>query len=122
MVGPAGITTRVFPEIHAEKMLWAIKLVFHDKRLTTVLLLTWMTVSCTIFSMLGAFDNQFMTFGPSDKTVFMAMKIDDWWKWSTLAAFSLVNTTMNEFIGSALGPWFTNTIQVAAKSPANGSM
>lgn len=41
----------------------------------------------------------------------MAMKIDTWAKWYALAAFSFCNTTINEFIGSALIPWFTNTIQ-----------
>lgn len=88
-----------------------IKCFFHDKRLTTILLVSWMTVTCTIFNHLGAFSDSFMTIGPSDKTVFMAMKIDTWEKWYALAGFSMLNTMMNEFIGSALEPWFTNTIQ-----------
>lgn len=92
-------------------MLWIVKSFFHDKRLTTTLLLGWMTTTCCIFYGLGAFHSQFMTFGPSDKTVFMAMHIDTWGKWYALATFSLMNTTINEFIGSAMGPWFTNTIQ-----------
>lgn len=89
----------------------AVKTLFHDKRMTTILLVSWMTVTCTIFNHLGAFSDNFMTFGPSENTVFMAMKIDTWDKWYALASFSMMNTMINEFIGSALEPWFTNTIQ-----------
>lgn len=75
------------------------------------MLFIWMILACSIFKELGAFKNQFMTFGPSQATVFMAMKIDTWSKWLALAVFSMLNTMVNEFIGSALVPWFTNTIQ-----------
>lgn len=88
-----------------------VKRFFHDKRLTVVVLIWWMSTACVIFSFLGAFHSQFMTFGPSETTQFMAMKIDTWGKWYALAMFSFMNTTINEFIGSALVPWFTNTIQ-----------
>lgn len=93
-------------------LLRCIKSLFHDKRLTVIVLVAWMTLACTIFQQLGAFHSQFMTFGPSEKTEFMAMKIDSWPKWHALAIFSFFNTAINEFIGSALVPWFTNTIQV----------
>lgn len=88
-----------------------VKLLFHDKRLTLIVLVVWMTSTCIIFNQLGAFHSQFMTFGPSPKTEFMAMKIDSWCKWWALASFSFFNTAINEFIASALCPWFTNTIQ-----------
>lgn len=91
-----------------------VKLFFHDKRFTVGLLFVWMFVTCTIFSFLGAFHNQFMTLGPSENTVFMAMKINTWHKWYALATFSMLNTTVNEFIASSLVPWFQNTIQVPA--------
>ena len=84
---------------------------FEDKRYTTVLLVGWMFTSVTIFWWLGAFHVQFMTFGPSNKTVFMGLVIDNWTKWLFLATFSFCNTCVNEFLGSALGPWFTNTVQ-----------
>lgn len=87
-----------------------------DKRATTCVLLLWMTVTCSIFYFLGAFHIHFMTFGPSPKTTFMGMTIDTWVKWNALAAFSFTNTAMNEFLGSALGPWFTNTIQARGLS------
>ena len=36
---------------------------------------------------------------------------NDWWKWSALATFSFFNTAVNEFLDSALSPWFVNTVQ-----------
>jgi hypothetical protein len=76
-----------------------------------MLLMAWMCTSVGIFWTLGAFHVQFMTFGPSSATIFMGMTIDNWFKWWCLASFSFCNTGVNEFLGSALGPWFINTVQ-----------
>jgi hypothetical protein len=84
---------------------------FEDKRWTCVLLSLWMCTSVTIFWYLGAFHVQFMTTGPSDGTIFMGLVINNWPKWWCLATFSFCNTAINEFLGSALGPWFINTVQ-----------
>jgi uncharacterized membrane protein (DUF485 family) len=54
------------------------ELLFEDKRYTTALLTLWMVVSCVGFHNLGAFHIQFMTFGPSETTVFMGMPINTW--------------------------------------------
>lgn len=88
-----------------------VRLLFEDKRYTMLLLLAWMSFACIVFYQLGAFHMHFMTFGPSDKTVFMGMTIDTWNKWYCLAIFSFLNTSTNEFLGNALQPWFQNTIQ-----------
>jgi hypothetical protein len=88
-----------------------VRLLFEDKRYTVILLVIWMSVACVVFYFLGAFHMHFMTFGPSEKTVFMGMTIDTWNKWYCLAIFSFVNTATNEFLGNALLPWFQNTIQ-----------
>lgn len=85
--------------------------VFDDKRYTTALMVGWGVLTCFIFWWLGAFHTHFMTFGPSDRTVFMGLVINDWYSWSALAAFSFVNTAINEFLSASLIPWFTNTIQ-----------
>lgn len=87
------------------------ELFFEDKRYTTLLLTTWMIVSCIVFYSLGAFRIQFMTFGPSEATVFMGMPINTWSRWSCLAWFSFTNTAINVFLSNALGPWMQNTIQ-----------
>ena len=84
---------------------------FEDKRATMVLLVAWMVSACVIFWSLGAFHVHYMSFGPSAESTFMGMTIDNWGKWSALAIFSFLNTAINEFLGSALIPWFTNTIQ-----------
>jgi hypothetical protein len=84
---------------------------FEDKRCTCVLLIVWLTTSVSIFWYLGAFHVQFMTVGPSEETVFMGLTIDNWPKWYCLAGFSFCNTAINEFLSSALGPWFINTVQ-----------
>ena len=83
-----------------------IRLLFEDKRYTMILLVSWMIIACVIFYQLGAFHMHFMTFGPSEQTIFMGMIIDTWHKWYCLAAFSFVNTATNEFLGSALMPWW----------------
>jgi hypothetical protein len=88
-----------------------MRLLFEDKRYTMILLVTWMTVTCGVFYQLGAFRMHFMTFGPSEQTIFMGMTINTWHKWYCLAIFSFLNTSTNEFLGNALMPWFQNTIQ-----------
>ena len=92
--------------------MWLVKKLFDDKRCTVGLLLVWMITVCTIFYFLGAFHMSYMHVGPGDETVFMGLKIDNWGKWSALAAFSFLNTCINEFISNALGPWFVNSLQV----------
>lgn len=65
----------------------------------------------------------YMHVGPSEETVFMGLKIDNWGKWSALAIFSFCNTGINEFISNALDPWFVNSLQVSLAllvCPASG--
>lgn len=78
---------------------------FEDKRTTSVLMGCWMVLSCIVFNGLGAFHVQFMTFGPSVDTKFMTIAIDTWHKWSCLAIFTFMNTSINEFVGNSLCPW-----------------
>jgi hypothetical protein len=88
-----------------------LTILFEDKRCTMLLLVGWLAATIAIFYYLGAFHIHFMTIGPSDETEFMGMKINTWAKWHCLAQFSFWNTAINEFLGSALIPWFQNTIQ-----------
>ena len=89
----------------------SIDILFEEKRVTMALVTVWLIATCIIFSSLGAFHMQFMTLGPSAHTVFMGMVIDDWYKWCALSTFSFLNTGVNEFLDSALSPWFLNTVQ-----------
>lgn len=88
-----------------------VRLLFEDKRYTMLVLVTWLLFSCAIFHSLGAFHISFMSVGPSETCLFMGMPINTWGKWSCLAIFSFVNTTVNEFLSTALAPWLQNTIQ-----------
>ncbi len=100
--------------VFSRMLIRLVKLLFHDKRWTVTLLLSWMLTVCTIFYYLGAFHMGYMHVGPSDETIFMGLKIDNWGKWSALAIFSFCNTGINEFISNALDPWFVNSLQVFA--------
>jgi hypothetical protein len=48
--------------------------------------------------------------GPSATTVFMGMTLDTWHKWGLVAVFTLINTSINDFMSDALSPWILNTI------------
>ena len=87
-----------------------VRIMFEDKRSTMILLAVWMIIACIVFNQLGAFHMHFMTFGPSEETIFMGMVINTWNKWYCLAAFSFVNTATNEFLGNALMPWYLDCL------------
>lgn len=88
-----------------------LSLFFDDKRLTCVLLSCWLAVFLTVFSHLGVMQTQLMSFGPSDNTFFMGVKLDSWYRWSLVAVFSFISTTINDFSGDSVVPWIQNTVQ-----------
>ena len=55
-------------------------------------------------------DTKFMSFGPSTTTIFMGIVLDTWYKWGLVAAFTFVNTSINDFMSDAISPWILNTI------------
>jgi len=83
---------------------------FDDKRLAVALLMVWLAVVVAAFKDLGLLDTKFMTVGPSPNTVFMGVALDTWYKWNMVAAFTLVNTSINDFMSDAISPWILNTI------------
>eukprot|EP00960_Hanusia_phi_P072126 767707-Hanusia_phi.AAC.1 len=84
---------------------------FEDKRLTCVLLMSWMILVLAIFSELGVMDGNFMKLGPGDHSKVMGVTLDSWYKWSCIAVFTFVSTSINAFVGDAIMPWVQNTIQ-----------
>lgn len=84
---------------------------FEDKRLTCVLLMTWMSMVLGIFSELGVMDSHFMKLGPGKHSKVMGVELDTWYKWSCIAVFTFVSTSINAFVGDAIMPWIQNTIQ-----------
>jgi hypothetical protein len=83
---------------------------FDDKRMAVALLMVWLAVVVAVFKDLGLLDTKFMTVVPSPTTVFMGMTLDTWYKWNMVAAFTLVNTSINDFMSDAISPWILNTI------------
>ena len=83
---------------------------FDDKRLAVCTLMVWLAIVIGVFKDLGLLDTKFMTVGPSPTTVFMGMTLDTWYKWNMVAAFTLVNTSINDFMSDAISPWILNTI------------
>jgi hypothetical protein len=84
--------------------------VFEDKRIASVLLITWLCTVVAVFKQLGMFDSAYMNFGPSPKTVFMTVVLDTWYRWGLVAWFTFINTCMNDFFSDAISPWLLNTV------------
>ena len=84
--------------------------VFDDKRLAVGVLMGWLIVVMTVFKDIGLLDTAFMAFGPSPTAKFMGVVLDTWYKWGMVAGFTLVNTSVNDFMSDAISPWIINTI------------
>lgn len=84
--------------------------IFEDKRLASVVLLTWLCTVIAVFKQLGMFDSAYMNLGPSPKTVFMTVTLDTWYRWGLVAWFTFINTCMNDFFSDAISPWLLNTV------------
>jgi hypothetical protein len=83
---------------------------FDDKRLIVAVLMLWLAVVCVGFEHIGLLSTSYMSFGPSPTTVFMNVTLDSWYKWSLVALFTVINTSINDFSGDALGPWMLNVL------------
>jgi len=83
---------------------------FDDKRVVTFTLMTWLILVLAVLKEVGLMDAHFMSFGPSAQTIFMGMTINTWYKWGLVAAFTFINTSVNDFMSDAISPWILNTI------------
>jgi len=88
----------------------AMDRIFDDKRLAVGVLMLWLAVVVTVFKDIGLLDTTFMQFGPSPTAKFMGVVLDTWYKWGMVALFTLVNTSVNDFMSDAISPWIINTI------------
>ena len=83
---------------------------FDDKRVVTFTLMTWLILVLAVLKEVGLMDAHFMSFGPSETTIFMGITINSWYKWGLVAAFTFINTSVNDFMSDAISPWILNTI------------
>jgi hypothetical protein len=88
----------------------AIDALFDDKRVITFFLMVWLCIVLVVFKDIGLLDTKFMTLGPSEFTVFMGVTLNTWYKWGLVASFTFINTSVNDFVSDAIGPWILNTI------------
>ena len=86
---------------------------FDDKRIAVSLLMVWLAIVLILFKDIGLLETKFMTMGPSTTTVFMGMTLDTWHKWGLVAVFTLINTSINDFMSDALSPWIRVTIYLS---------
>lgn len=89
----------------------SIQDLFDDKRYTSVILITWMTFVWVVFTQFLDMNSNFMHFGPGDNVNIMGVTLNNWYKWSCIAVFTFVSTSINAFVGDAIMPWIQNTIQ-----------
>lgn len=84
--------------------------VFDDKRMAVSVLMVWLIIVMILFKDIGLLDTSFMNFGPSSTAKFMGAVLDTWYKWGMVAIFTLINTSVNDFMSDAISPWLLNTI------------
>jgi len=84
--------------------------IFDDKRVAVSVLMVWLAVVMILFNDIGLLQTTFMSFGPSSTAKFMGAVLDTWYKWGMVAGFTLVNTSVNDFMSDAISPWLLNTI------------
>ena len=84
--------------------------IFDDKRLAVSVLMVWLALVMILFNDIGLLQTTFMTFGPSPTAKFMGAVLDTWYKWGMVAVFTLINTSVNDFMSDAISPWLLNTI------------
>jgi hypothetical protein len=84
--------------------------VFDDKRVAVSVLMVWLILVMILFNDIGLLHTSFMTFGPSSTAKFMGAVLDTWYKWGMVAIFTLINTSVNDFMSDAISPWLLNTI------------
>lgn len=84
--------------------------VFDDKRLAVGVLMVWLALVMLLFDDIGLLQTTFMNFGPSSTAKFMGAVLDTWYKWGMVAVFTLINTSVNDFMSDAISPWLLNTI------------
>jgi len=83
---------------------------FDDKRVAVAVLMVWLVTVMCLFKDIGLLDTSFMLFGPSPTAKFMGVVLDNWYKWGMVAGFTMINTSINDFMSDAISPWLLNTI------------
>lgn len=91
--------------------MWLLDTIWADKRICTVILLTWLVVVLCGFQSIDLFHASFMRCGPSNETRILTVLINTWHRWWLVALSSFFSTIMSDFMSDSISPWIINTIQ-----------
>lgn len=71
----------------------------------------WTLIVVLSFLELGVIRSDFYRFGPSSTLVipFINIHIDNWWRWSEIAIYCVLNQGIGIYVGDMIYPWIVNT-------------
>ena len=72
---------------------------------------SWIIVITLILSVYTSKKTNFLMFGPSNKTIFIDLKIDTWEKWFLTMVYSFLSQCVHSYINSTLYPFMVNVIR-----------
>ena len=76
-----------------------------------ITLFGWTMIVCGFLIYLIRNKDDFLIFGPSEKIIFIGIKIDNWGKWALLMIYSTFSGISYTVIGSTIRPFVTNVIR-----------
>lgn len=82
--------------------------VFHDPAAATSLMVGWTVLCVGAVGAMGMLP--YLHVGPSPDVSLLGVAIDNWSKWSAVAAFSVVNTVVSQLGSNVVSPWYINTV------------
>lgn len=86
--------------------------IFNDRRIISLLLFLWASVSCLTFTYIMVADRSpFLNIGPNSENQLFGVILDSWFKWWCVAIYSFISTAIAAFASDSIVPWITNTIQ-----------
>ena len=83
----------------------------YSLRSSLILSLSWMIFIVIVLSINTNKKSTFLIFGPSNKTNFIDLKIDNWGKWLLVMIYSFLSQFVNSYINATLYPFMVNVIR-----------
>ena len=71
----------------------------------------WSISFITFFILLNYSNTILFEIGPSDRILFVGLKINTWNKWTCVMLFSILSQVMDNIISATLNPYVTNVIK-----------
>lgn len=71
----------------------------------------WMVTTFIILLSLGFTSSEFVNFGPSDRLLFLGIKINTWGKWIAVCIYTFINQIVTTYGLETISPWMINIVQ-----------